>query len=120
MGEDSARWDELGPELVALVRQPRLVVDPVAAVRQRQHVEVARVDCRVVVRLLELARALAAQAGEPDPLEPVLLLVRAAVVGGTTVGQHCRESGATRAPHAETRRERGAAPIPFGARLGWS
>ena len=46
--------DELRAELVALVGQPRLVVDAEAAARQRQHVEVAHVGDGVV-RLLEAA-----------------------------------------------------------------
>ena len=53
----SVRWYELGAELVALVGQSRLVVDAVAAVREREDVEVARVDGSVVVRLLELRPA---------------------------------------------------------------
>src|SRR5262249_57795663 len=105
--------DELGPELMALVRQPRLVVDPVAAVRQRQHVEVSRVDGSLVVRLLELAQTVARQAGEPDPLEPVLLFRRAAVVGGAAVAQHRRDSRAPRVPPTGTGSEHRAVPLPL-------
>src|SRR5687767_3511070 len=64
--------DQLRAQLVALVRQTSLVPDAMSAVRQREHVEVADVPDGVVADLGQLARAVAGQARETGPLEPVL------------------------------------------------
>src|SRR5690606_4955228 len=107
-----AGQDQLGAQFVALVGQARLVVDAVAALRQRQYVEVARIDHRAVVDLLELAAYGASQAGA---LEPVLLGGRPPVVAGAAVRQHAGEPRPARVPCARPRGEHRATPLPAQA-----
>ena len=101
---------------MALVGKPRLVVDAVAAVREREHVEVPNVRDRVVSDRLELA-ALADDAREARPLEPVLLLRRSPVVGRASVGQNGGDAGAAGVPHVRPPRQRRPVPRPLEAVL---
>ena len=93
----SSRRDGLRSQLVALVREPRFVVQPVSTARHRQDLEIPRVEQSLSSRRED---GVAFGLGDPDPLEPVLLLGRPAVVGGPPVGQDGREAGTTRVPLA--------------------
>src|SRR5215216_7342092 len=73
--------DVLGAQLVTLVSQSGLVPDAVAALGQRQHVQVADINNGRVLDLGE-ASALPGAHGQAGAFEPVLLGRGPAVVGG--------------------------------------
>jgi hypothetical protein len=102
---------ERGAQLVTPVGQGRLVVQAEAAALQRHRVEVSQVGDGLFPLRREGARR-AGGDGDPRPLGEVLLPARAAVVGGSSVGQDCCHPGSAGVPRPGPARQRHSAPGP--------